>query len=44
MDAVSVLKKEFCKVDSKHKELQEGLSNMDDLIAAIENNQVSVWY
>ncbi|XP_063685443.1 E3 ubiquitin-protein ligase RMND5A-like isoform X3 [Bolinopsis microptera] len=46
MDAVSVLQKEFFKVESKHKELQEGLSNMDDLIAAIENNQDldSNWY
>ena len=42
MDAVSVLQKEFCKVNSKHKELQEGLSNLDDLVAAVENNQVNI--
>ena len=43
-----MLQKEFCKVNSKHKELQEGLSNLDDLVAAVENNQVHYsvyqWY
>lgn len=43
MDAVGILKKEFLKVEAKHRELEEGLSNVDDLIAAIENNQVNVY-
>ena len=43
MDAVGVLKKEYVKVEAKHNELKDGLSNIDDLIA-VENNQVQFTY
>ena len=43
MDAVTVLRKEFGKVEAKHSELQEGVANVDELIAAIDENPVSVF-
>jgi len=36
MNPVDVLQKEYDKVDNKHGELKEGLSNIDDLIAAMD--------
>ena len=44
MDGVGILKKEFVKIESKHKELEEGLSNVDDLIGAVDNNQVNRYF
>ena len=40
MDGVGILKKEFSKIESKHKELEDGLSNVDDLITAVDRNEV----
>ena len=39
MNPVDVLQKEYDKVESKHCELKDGLSNVDDLIAAMDCTQ-----